>query len=380
MKKVGIIMECNPFHSGHKYFIDKIKESIKPDFLIAITSGYFTMRGDVSVISKIDKTKALLQSGCNVVLELPIVYSLQSSDYFAYNAVKILYDFGVNHIVCGCENDNLENFEYFYNLLKQDSFNNILTFYIKEKKSYKIAYKLALEEQKVDEDLIKLFNSPNFTLAFQYYKTIKDNNLDIEFSLIKRTNNFDSTSLSDDIVSAKAIREGLINNKDIHKYLPYNFNLINQLEANERLYNIFKYLSTFIKASSFDEGILNYIKKNISDESFDQFVTNCSNKRYTKSRIKRAIIKYILDATQDIKYIPYERIIGLDDLGKYYISLLNKEQKALIFTSIQDGNKHLEIRKYLEIEERASLLYETITNQNNIKIREYQLPLRKENI
>ena len=116
MNIIGIIIETNPLHNGHKYFIDEIKNKYNPDVLIAVTSTSFTMRGEVSVINKFDKTSALLKAGVNLVLEFPFILSTQSSDYFATNAVTILNSIGVNQIICGCEDDSIDNLKTFYNL------------------------------------------------------------------------------------------------------------------------------------------------------------------------------------------------------------------------------------------------------------------------
>ena len=113
MNIVGIIIETNPFHNGHMHFINEIKRIYQPDLIIAVTSTSFTMRGEISVINKFDKTNALLQAGVDLVLEFPFILSTQSSDYFASNAISILNEIGVNHIICGCENENIENLEYF---------------------------------------------------------------------------------------------------------------------------------------------------------------------------------------------------------------------------------------------------------------------------
>ena len=62
MKKVlGLILELNPYHNGHKYFIDKAKEMINPDITIAIISSSFMMRGDPMIMDKFEKTKILLK-------------------------------------------------------------------------------------------------------------------------------------------------------------------------------------------------------------------------------------------------------------------------------------------------------------------------------
>ena len=141
-------------------------------FTMGISTS-FTMRGEISVINKFDKTNALLQAGVDLVLEFPFILSTQSSDYFASNAISILNEIGVNHIICGCENENIENLKYFYSLESTVQFNSILKENLKNYKSYKQTFMDTLEKLNIDENLIKLFNQPNFTLAYRYYKTIK---------------------------------------------------------------------------------------------------------------------------------------------------------------------------------------------------------------
>ena len=53
MKVLGLILEINPFHKGHQYFINEAIKKCNPDITVAITSTSFTMRGDVSLISKL---------------------------------------------------------------------------------------------------------------------------------------------------------------------------------------------------------------------------------------------------------------------------------------------------------------------------------------
>ena len=46
MKSIGIICEYNPFHNGHIYHINKIKEMFPDSVIILVMSGNFTQRGD----------------------------------------------------------------------------------------------------------------------------------------------------------------------------------------------------------------------------------------------------------------------------------------------------------------------------------------------
>ena len=77
MKVIGIIAEYNPFHLGHLYQINKIKELYKDSIIIAIISTNFTQRGDISVLNKWDKTKICLEHNIDLVIELPTLYATQ---------------------------------------------------------------------------------------------------------------------------------------------------------------------------------------------------------------------------------------------------------------------------------------------------------------
>ena len=69
----AVICEYNPFHSGHKYQIDKIKSELSPDLLVAITSGNYTQRGEISSIDKFNKARICIENGINLCVELPLI-------------------------------------------------------------------------------------------------------------------------------------------------------------------------------------------------------------------------------------------------------------------------------------------------------------------
>lgn len=382
MNIIGIIIETNPLHNGHKYFIDEIKNKYKPDVLIAVTSTSFTMRGEVSVINKFDKTSALIKAGVNLVLEFPFILSTQSSDYFASNAVTILNSIGVNQIICGCEDDSIDNLKTFYNLENTVVFKSTFKENLKKHNSYKQTFEKTLKEIQIDDNLIELFCKPNFTLAYQYYKCIKNNFPNIKMSLIKRTNNYDDENLNSNIVSAKAIRNARINNLDYSQYLPFKENLIDLNYAYDKLMTLVNYaclINTNYSNTINTEGIINYIINNHKHTTFyDEFISNLCNKRYSKSRINRTILYMLLDINNFYHNEIYLRILGIDNVGLKYINTLNKETKNLIFSSVKEINSDQMCYNILEIELLATKLYSLITDNNELIIKEYQLPIRKD--
>ena len=76
MHKIGIICEYNPFHNGHLYQIKKIKETYKDSLIIVCLSSCFMQRGEASILNKWDKTRLAIESGVDLVLELPFAFLL----------------------------------------------------------------------------------------------------------------------------------------------------------------------------------------------------------------------------------------------------------------------------------------------------------------
>ena len=85
---VGIIAEYNPFHNGHLYHIQKIKEKWNDCTIVLVLGGNFLQRGDASILNKWTKTEIALNYGVDLVIELPFPFATQSADIFARGAIS----------------------------------------------------------------------------------------------------------------------------------------------------------------------------------------------------------------------------------------------------------------------------------------------------
>ena len=216
MKKIGIVCEYNPFHNGHKYQLEKIREKYSDAIIIACMSSSFTQRGELSILNKWDKTRCALNNGVNIVLELPYIYSTQSSDTFAEYAIKILNEFKIDELCFGSEDDNLD---ILYKVADTQINNKLFDQKVKEYLDDGINYPTALNNAL--KDLINVeITKPNDLLGVSYLKEIIKNKYDIKPFIIKRTNDYHDIESDSNIVSASNIRERLIKNESIKiKYL-----------------------------------------------------------------------------------------------------------------------------------------------------------------
>ena len=108
MKIAGIITEYNPLHNGHLYHIQKTRELTNCDLLICVMSGHFVQRGEPTIINKWIRTETALNSGIDLVLELPYPFVVQSAKHFADAAIRILELVGCSDVVFGSESNDID--------------------------------------------------------------------------------------------------------------------------------------------------------------------------------------------------------------------------------------------------------------------------------
>lgn len=331
MEAVGIICEYNPLHKGHIYHIEQTKKLFPGKTLILILNGYFLERGEISILSKENKTKLALIYGVDLVVELPFVFGSQSADIFAEGAIKILNHLGCKIIVFGSESNNIGALEQVAKLQNKEDYNNKVKEYLSEGINYPTALAKALN---TSEDI---FN-PNDLLGISYIKAIYKYNFDITPITIQRTNNYHDLDSNAEIISASNIRNKLKNNQDISLYVPKK--VINCIE-NINLNNLFPFIKYKIltdydlsKYLTVDEGIENRLKEKIMDaKNIDEFIKSVKTKRYTYNKINRMLIHILIGLPKDINKvadIDYIKILGFSKKGRAYLHDLKDLELSLV--------------------------------------------------
>lgn len=111
MSVIGIVAEYNPFHSGHEFLLNQARLVAENDPIIVVMSGNYVQRGQMAIMDKWQRAKAALNSGADLVFELPFSFAVQPADIFANGSIKMLSDLGVSELFFGVEDANL-NFSY----------------------------------------------------------------------------------------------------------------------------------------------------------------------------------------------------------------------------------------------------------------------------
>lgn len=368
MKAIGIIAEYNPFHNGHLYHLNKIKETYKDYKIVLVMNGNFTERGDVSIIDKWKKTEIALKAGIDLVVELPFPFSTQSADYFSYGAITLLENLGVEKVVFGSESDNIENLTLIAKTeINNPEFDKLVKIYSKFGNNYPTSLSLALQdltEKKID--------TPNDLLGISYIKTILKYNYKIEPITIKRNNNYHNQELNETNSSATAIREALKNKKDVFGYVPdYVLPYLTNLHFLDDYFDILKYKIITSKNleiyQTVDTGFDKLLKKNIRNvKTIDELIKSVKSKRYTYNKINRMLIHILCNFTKEkannFKDISYIRILGFNDNGRLYLNSIKKESPIKIISKITKNMDEM-----LEYELETTEIYDIPNNENLYK-------------
>ena len=407
MKITGIICEYNPFHNGHKYQIDKLRES-GSDYIISVMSGDWVQRGGPAIIDKHSRTRMALKSGVDMVIELPVIYSTGAAADFAYGGVSLLDALGcVDELSFGCESPSsqaLEDVTQFM-LTHQEELAQEIASFMKEGNSYPKARELALLNH-FNEHIVEGLCKPNNTLATEYRKALYNLDSKIKPCPIHRIgSNYNETKLNmQSYSSATAIRECILssydymNNDDSYVHSDddvigiSNMSFVGNTAVRQAMSEPLSPIINHVPASTYDillerlgrsyplttqnfsrevgykailekdEGYEAYldvsrelsdkIKKNlIYFQSYDQFCSLLKTKEITYSRVSRCLTHILLDIKKDCydndRKASYARVLGFRKDSEKLLSIIKESSSIPMITKLADAGNVLDDRQML---------------------------------
>ena len=383
MKAVGLVTEYNPFHNGHLYHLNKAMELTGADISVAVMSGDFVQRGELAVLDKYTRASMALNSGVNLVVELPVNYAVSSAESFAAGALKVLNYIKADSIAFGSESGDIERLSKLAHILcdNEDTLYNEISKYTANGISYAAARQKTVEKL-TDKDTAAMLTSSNNILAVEYLKAIIKNNYAIKPYTIKRQgDSYNDTDIRSEYASATALR-GNLKADNISKYIPVKAGLIlssntNYIYPDDITEALFTRLLGILFASSYDknvfiENVMRYpdVNKEIAGRlyksamdmitrtvpqgaeskdngafSFGSLCEHIKTKEVPLSRIKRALVRITLglDKKHMEKYAnePYIRVLGFDKKGQEYLSYIRKTVEVPLITKIADYKEML---------------------------------------
>ena len=304
-KVLGIIAEYNPFHNGHLYHLQNSIKTSGANYTVAVISGNFTQRGSTSLIDKWSKTQMALKNGIDLVIELPLLYSISSAENFAEGAIKILNSLNiVDYISFGTETNDIAILNNIANVLYKEpkDYKNLLSHELSKGISYPKARENALLMYLGDiRKYGNILSSPNNILGIEYLKALKKVRSNIMPIIMKRIEvGYNELSYKNNIASATAIRDIVKNNaldllQNLVPQSTYNIlmenikvgHIVPDLSTFEKqiIYNLRKMsIQEIANLADVSEGLEHAIKNTANScNSIVEFLNTIKSKRYTRN-------------------------------------------------------------------------------------------------
>jgi len=389
MKTVGLIVEYNPLHFGHVYHFEQSKLVSGADAVVAVMSGHFLQRGEPAVVNKWARAEMALRMGVDLVIELPVAFSAQPAEWFAYGAVSALEASGVVNCVCfGSESGQLDWLKRLARIMRHEppEFQRFIKQQLKRGISYPAAYSAAAKRyvQDVPEEQLA---KPNNILGLHYLIALERLNSPIvPLTIARRKADYHQTDITDGrIASATAIRRLLFEKRQPEAaaaYVPvYTADVISREWHSGRapvswesflkplmiqlLHATPEQLSEFAEVT---EGLEYRIKQALSSVtagnglSLEELFARLKTKRYTRTKLQRTLLrillqhrKHALDREVLRDGVPYLRILGFSEKGKQLLKRMKSCSRVPVITNVTSET----VRQFpmLELDVRASSVY-----------------------
>lgn len=361
MKVSGIVCEYNPFHNGHAYHIAETRRN-GATHIVCVMSGNFVQRGDVAVLDKFTRAELAVQSGADLIIELPVAYCLSPAEIFARGAVYLLDSLGcVDEISFGSECGDVDVLVRAMNKADDISCSESVGKLIKNGFTYPRAVTEIL--RKTDMQSAEIISEPNNILAVEYLRALKYFKSDIKPFTIKRSGAMhDSPETSQEFASASYIRTHIESARD---FVPEIW--ADALESDtadikhlERaiLYKIRTAEDEEIWETSDSRGLIERIYGNTA-QSLDELFESVKSKNCTMAKVKRVILSLLIGIPKiQMCLPPYARVLAFNERGREILALTKKTKKIPVGTSLAKlGGLDCDAHCFAELESRATDIY-----------------------
>ena len=337
MNICGIVCEYNPFHKGHLFQLEESKYRLGEETVtVGVMSGDYVQRGEPAIFSKFARAEAACRCGVNLVVELPLPWSLSSAEGFAAGAVAILSALDCTHLSFGSESGELEGLE----TLAECLLNPLTLEAVKKRMTAEPSLSFAAARQLVLKERVgeraKLIEKPNNILGVEYLKAIYQQNAAMTPLTVKRSGSGHDEAGEGEIRSASELRQLLRQGEDVSAYIPAAAMAVfrRELEQGRAVLNTrdmeLAVLSrlrmldekAFLSLPDGGDGVGQRLYKAAKEEpTLDFILTAAKTKRVALSRLRRMCMAAALGINAELAAgePPYIRMLAADEKGRAYL-------------------------------------------------------------
>jgi predicted nucleotidyltransferase len=379
MNAAGIIVEYNPLHMGHVHLLRQTRRILGEDTVIlCCMSGDFVQRGDFALLRRQARAKAAVQSGADLVVELPLPWAVSSAEGFARGAVETLLSTNVlTHLAFGSECGDGAALLRTAAALQSEEFPALLRQELKVGDSFAAARERAVGKRLSPEDAA-LLQSPNNILGIEYCKALLDCKSTVEPLTIRRFGAaHDAKEAQGTIASASAIRT-LLKEGEKERALSLMAPAMKEAYLEEeaagrapvlwqnserailaRLRSMRR--EEFAALDQGKEGLYNRLyEASRTAAGVEELLAAAKTKRYAYARLRRMVLwAYLGLKPAELPQHPvYLRPLAMNDRGRAVLAKMRKEAALPILTKPADVRRlGPEAQRLFAMEAAAADLY-----------------------
>ena len=366
-------------HMGHVPLLEEVRRLLGPDTaIICAMSGDFVQRGDFAVVGRRARAKAAVQSGADLVLEVPLPWAVASAERFADGGVQVLLDAGlVSHIAFGSECGDADALREIAECLLSDAFQEALRRGLTTGRPYAACRQKAVE-QILGPEKAALLESPNNILGIEYCKSLLRRGSDVQPLTVPRVGAaHDEKDADGPIASASAIRALLRAGERetaLARMAPAMRRAYEEEEAAGRA-PVFQetceraVLARLRSMTEEDFAALDEGREGLCNRLYDasrtaagvaEILEKAKTKRYAYARLRRMVLWAYLGLAPAAfpKEVPYLRVLAANAMGRELLARMRKTAAVPVLTKPADVRRlGAEARELFELEARAADLY-----------------------
>ena len=379
MRAAGIIVEYNPLHCGHVHLLRQTRRLLGEDCaIICAMSGDFVQRGDFALLNRRARARAAVESGADLVLELPLPWAVASAERFADGGVQTLLSTGlVTHLAFGSECGDAAALMDAARALEHPEFPALLKKTLSNGVSFAAARQNALECL-LGQDAAALLSSPNNTLGIEYCRAlVRRGSSVIPVTIPRLGAGHDEKTAVEGFASGSAIRSLLRAGQRaeaLSLMAPAMVRAYLEEEAAGRAPVFSETLERAILArlramTEEDFAILDESREGLyhrlyqasrTARSVEEFLQTAKTKRYAYARLRRMVLwAYLgLDPRAFPAEAAYLRPLAANETGRALLGKMRKTASLPILTKSADVRRlGKEAQELFTLEARAADLY-----------------------
>lgn len=356
MKIAAVIAEYNPFHKGHLWQLQKLRER-GASHLVVVMSPNFTQRGTPAIFPKRVRAAAALDAGADLVVELPTAYACAGAQGFAFGAVHLVQAMGcVDWLGFGAEDADVALLRQAAGALQEDAVRGQLQSELAKGITFAAAREQAVR-QVCGDAVASVLQSPNNILAVEYLTQLEQLAATVEPVALERVGNAHDGAPVEGYASASFLRELLYQGRweQAEPYLPQKaavrFQQAAQMGKLAKMKNGERAVLSALRQMRREElALLPDLSEGIENRlyaasqracSLDELYSLIKTKRYPLSRVRRLVLAAFLQMPGQAHKLPppYLRVLAMNGRGREILSTMKRTASLPVSVSLKTLSK-----------------------------------------